>query len=228
MSAHLELTLTRNEVGEHAVSADVDQVLLLGYTGRDRAAVVKHIEELRELGVAAPPRVPMIYTVSPALLTTAERIEVDSSRTAGEAEIYVVQTSAGVCVGVGSDHTDREQERIDVAHSKGLCQKVLSREVWLYADVAAQWDQLELRAWATVNGQRHLYQQGALAELASVPALLEEVERAGYQTPERTLLFGGTLSLISGFAYAERFEAELHDPHTGRGLRCGYDVIAVD
>ena len=227
MSARLELSLQRTSAGERAVTTDVDQVVLLGYTGRDRASVLKHVDELRELGVAPPPRVPMLYTVSPTLLTTLGRIEVDSRRTAGEAEIYLVPTLAGLCVGVGSDHTDREQEAIDVAYSKGLCQKVLSREVWLYDDVAAQWDQLELRAWATVDGQRQLYQAGRLAELAPVPALLDEVQRAGYQSPERTLIFSGTLPLISGFAYAQRFEVELHDGTMGRSLSCGYDVLVA-
>ena len=227
MPVQLELRLIDKAAREQAVTAAVDQVLLLGYTGRDRASVVQHIEELSRLGVAPPPRVPMIYEVPPALLTTGGSITVQSDKTAGEAELYLAHTPAGLCVGVGSDHTDREQEAIDVARSKALCSKVVSREVWLCEEVAANWDELQLRAWVTVDGERRLYQDGGLADFAPLAALLDEVERAGYQVLERTVIFGGTLSLLGGFAYAQRFEAELRDPRTGRSLSCAYDVVKL-
>jgi len=228
MPAHLELSLILKAARPQPVVAEVDQVLLLGYTGRNRANVVQHIEELAKLGVAPPPRVPMIYTVSSALLTTAGSIAVQSSMTSGEAELYLVRVPAGLCVGVASDHTDREQEAIDVTHSKGLCQKVLSREVWLCEEVAAHWDEVQLRAWATADGERRLYQDGVLAEFAPLPALLDEVQRAGFQALERTVILGGTLPLLGGFVYAQRFEAELSDPRTGRSLACSYDVVTPD
>ncbi|MBV8086948.1 MAG: DUF2848 family protein [Chloroflexi bacterium] len=208
------------------LEADSDEILLVGYTGRDRAAVLAHIEELeKELGAAPPPRVPMIYTVPGSLVTTASAITVNCPETSGEAEVYLVQSpDHGLLVGVGSDHTDRKAEAEDIPRSKGLCQKVLSPEVWRYDDVAARWDDLELRSWVTVNGDRRPYQQGRMAELLAPPALLDEVRQAGYTDLTRKLIFGGTLALIGGFAYAERFEAELRDPATNRAMRVDYAV----
>src|SRR5690242_1062302 len=66
------------------------RVVLAGYTGRDRVQVAAHIHELERLGVTPPERVPMVWDVAPALLTTASRISVRGAETSGEAEFCVV------------------------------------------------------------------------------------------------------------------------------------------
>jgi hypothetical protein len=92
---------------------------------------------------------------------------VDSAETSGEAEFVLVQSDRGVLVGVGSDHTDRVREAVDVAESKALCGKVISQEVWPLQELQTHWDRLELRAWTTDGDGRRLYQEGR------VDALLE-------------------------------------------------------
>ena len=93
----------------------------LGYTGRDRAAVERHIRELEREGVPAPPRVPMCYAVANHLLIQGGgMVEVCGGTTSGEAEPVLLVTPRGVLVGVGSDHTDRQLERQCVARSKNL------------------------------------------------------------------------------------------------------------
>jgi len=125
---------------------------------------------------------------------------------------------------VGSDHTDRHLEAIDIAASKARCGKVISRQVWRLSAVEAHWDVLELRAWTTSTDGRVLYQSGRLDAILPVPALLSEVERAGFVTGGR-LIFGGTLPTLGGFVYGSRFEVELRDPVLRRELRCEYDVV---
>ncbi len=71
-------------------------------------------------------------------------LEVESLKTSGETDIFLVPASDGLLVGTGSDHTGREQEAVDVSYSKGLCPKVLSAEVWRYEDVRAHFDEIEL------------------------------------------------------------------------------------
>jgi len=216
------------QIGPREVSLPIDEVLLAGYTGRDRASVLEHIHELESLGVAPPPRVPMVYVVDPGLLTTDDRIVVRSSRTSGEVEFFLIPTSDGLLVGLGSDHTDREHEAIDVAASKSLCPKVISREVWRLADVADHWDDLEIGAWATVDGKRRVYQEGTLASFLRVDDLLDEVRGAGHKALERRLIFGGTLAVSGGFAYADRFECRLRDPVLERALSLRYVVVTAD
>ncbi len=40
--------------GETPFTFDVEQILLAGYTGRDRAKVRDHIQELETIGIAPP------------------------------------------------------------------------------------------------------------------------------------------------------------------------------
>jgi hypothetical protein len=208
-----------------SVSVPVRRVLLAGYTGRDRAKVLEHIHELEELGVAPPERVPMVYVVGPELLTTEPRVAVSGPETAGEVEFYLVPTADGLLVGVGSDHTDRKHEAIDVAASKALCPKIASREAWRYDDVRDHWDRIEIRSWVTDDTGRRLYQDGHLDAFMTVEDVLEEVRRAGRPDLEGHVVFGGTLPTTGGFVYGRRFETELHDPVLGRRLTCAYDVV---
>jgi hypothetical protein len=206
------------------VEVAFDEVILVGYTGRDRSAVLDHIRELETLGVAPPERVPAIYRVAADLVTTDSRLVVRTPNSSGEAEFFILHSPLGVLVGGGSDHTDRKHEAIDVAASKARCGKVISRQVWRLSAVAEHWDALELRAWTTDAAGRHLYQSGRLAALLVVPDLLAEVEAAGI-VGDRKLIFGGTLPTIGGFNFGQRFEVELHDPALDRTLRCAYDVV---
>ncbi len=210
-----------------SVDIEVRQVLLAGYTGRDLAKVMEHIEELEQLGVPPPPRVPMVYVVDGGLLTTDARITVRHGETSGEAEFYLVLSGQGLLVGVGSDHTDRREEAVDVQSSKGLCPKVISREVWRHEEVRGHWDRLELRSWSTSGGSRRLYQEGRLNAFFPVEAILAEVRTAAY-VPAKDLVFSGTLPTIGGLAYGDRFEAELRDPVLGRTLSLAYDVAVSE
>jgi hypothetical protein len=201
------------------VESQFDQVILVGYSGRDRDAVQAHIRELEHLGVAPPPRVPAIYTVPPALVSADSNLVVAGAETSGEAEFVLLPSARGWLVAAGSDHTDRLHEAIDVAESKVLCGKVISREVWPLAALEQHWDRLELRAWTADR----LYQEGLLGELLTPEQLLAEVQSAGFSTSS-AVIFSGTLATIGGFAYGSHFEVELFDPVLDRRLRCAYAV----
>jgi len=223
VSRTLQLSVVERDGRMTAIAVSIDGVLLLGYTGRDRATVLEHIRELEGLGVAPPARIPAIFPVAADLITTGDRVLVSEPHTSGEAEFYAVESSAGWLVGVGSDHTDRHHEAIDVAASKSRCDKIISSQLWRLADVEPHWDTLMLRAWSTSGASRQLYQEGRLAMLMRLPELLAELQRAGVDASAR-LIFGGTLPTIGGFAYGDHFEAELVDPVLKRRLHCAYDV----
>ena len=224
MTRTLHMSLCNADGRGREVAVPVDQVLLVGYSGRNRELVAEHIRELERLGVTPPASVPAIFTVAPELLTDQSTMTVGTLETSGEAEFFLLDSADGWLVGVGSDHTDRAHEAVDVAASKSLCGKVVSRDVWHLDEVQGHWDALELRAWATDGHGRRLYQDGRLQTLLDPPELMAEVERAGYDTVRR-LIFGGTLPTIGGVVFGGRFEAELHDPILDRKLRCAYDVV---
>ena len=97
------------------------ELVIAGWTGRDQAALQKHIRELEAIGVKPPKTTPIFYRVAANLLTTASEIQVSGADTSGEVEFVLLNTSSGIRVAVGSDHTDRKAETIGVSLSKQLC-----------------------------------------------------------------------------------------------------------
>lgn len=200
------------------------QLLIAGYTGRDQTAVQQHIDELKKIGVPAPKRIPMIYEVSPDLLQTIDLITVIGNKSSGEAEVALLNIDGKWYVGLGSDHTDRLLETVSVQKAKQVCAKPLARELWPLDEVIKSWDEIELKSWVTVNGEKQLYQSGKLDQFLPPYQLLKLLEEQDYVT-QGMAMFCGTLPLIDGvFLYGQRFQAELHDPHKKRVITLDYKV----
>ncbi|RQS60468.1 DUF2848 domain-containing protein [Burkholderia sp. Bp8963] len=210
------------------VQLNANRLVIAGWAGRDSDEVEHHIRELEALGVRRPSVVPCFYEVTPALLTTAERIEVIGEQSSGEVEAVLFQTETdGLLVGIGSDHTDRRVESYDVAVSKQMCAKPLGATLWRYAEVAAHWDALVARSWRIdANGERVRYQEGTLARLMHPAPLIRRAFGATSIVPE-TVLFCGTQPVFGKLTPASAYELELHDPVLGRTLRHRYSVAAL-
>ena len=203
------------------------RLLIAGYTGRDQAAVAQHIAELREHGIPAPERTPALYALAPDRVTTADTISVVGDETSGEAEFVLVYAGGELYVGVGSDHTDRGLERLAVSRSKQVCPKPLSARLWRWDDVRDGWDGCQLRSWLG-EGDGTPYQQGSVTELMAPDAVLAMVRERVGDDLEGSVVYCGTLPLISGeFRYERRFRAALVDPARGRELTCVYTIDVV-
>jgi hypothetical protein len=220
----LDLEVLEAGGAARAASLDIKRVLIAGYTGRDRATVLEHIRELEQLGVAPPPRVPMVYEIEPSMLTTADAIQVPGPESSGEVEFYLAVAGGQVFAGVASDHTDRRLETVDVGASKACMPHPVSRQVWRYDDLKGHWDAIEARSWSTDIAGRRLYQEGTLDAFMRVEDLLQELAQAGYKDLDGCLIYGGTIPTLEGFVYGTHFEAELRDPRLDRRLSCAYDV----
>jgi hypothetical protein len=207
--------------GEQPLAATVGTLVIAGWTGRDAGAMEAHIRELEELGIARPKTTPIFYRVAASLLTTADAIQVSGTGSSGEAETVILDIDGARYVGVGSDHTDREAEKINVSLSKQVCAKPVSPTLWRYADVADHWDDLVLRSWAHEGGARRPYQEGPVTAMR-VPDDL--IARYGGLAPGAAM-FGGTLAFAKPVATAaEAFEVELEDPVLGRKLAHTYRI----
>jgi hypothetical protein len=212
------------EVEGTAVAFEPRRLLIAGYTGRDQAAVARHIAELREHGIPAPARTPALYALAPDRLTTAEHVYVVGRDTSGEAEFVLLYTGGELYVAVGSDHTDRALERLHVARSKQVCPKPISRAAWRWAAVRDAWDRCHLRS--EVDGAP--YQEGSVAELLPPDAILALVRQRVGGDLEGSAIFCGTLPLLGGaLRCGTQFTAVLAHPD-GRALRCAYTVRVVD
>jgi Protein of unknown function (DUF2848) len=209
--------------GDYTDDVTIREVILAGWTGRDRAALEKHIEEMAAVGVRRPPSVPVFYRCSASRLTIADEIQVVGEDSSGEVEFVLVQAQGNLWVGTGSDQTDRKVEAYGITVSKQMCDKPMAPELWSYAEVAPHWDELVLRAWAVRDGKRELYQESAVTAMMAPMALIREYT-GGAELPDGTAMFSGTLPAIGGLRPAQRFEFELADPVLGRSLRHGYDI----
>jgi hypothetical protein len=221
----LPLLLDEADGGLRQHNVFVDHAVIAGWTGRDAAAVEKHIKELEALGVKRPATTPIFYRVAASRLTTDDSIEVMGSASSGEAEFVLLQHQGRLWVGAGSDHTDREVEAYNVTVSKQICEKPLAAHLWAFEDVAAHWDSLVLRSYATVAGGRVLYQEGSVAAMRHPEDLIARYSESGLD--DGTLMFCGTLAVHGGVRPAETFEFELEDPVRGRKIHHAYSVLSL-
>jgi hypothetical protein len=206
-------------------NVSIENAVIAGWTGRDEAALEKHIKELEALGVKRPATTPIFYRVAATRLTTASSIEVLGGQSSGEVEFVLLQTAGALWVGTGSDHTDREVEVYGVSVSKQMCEKPIAPAFWRFADVAAHWDRLMLRSYAVIGGARVLYQEGSVAAMRHPEDLIARYSKAGLTGG--TLMFCGTLAVHGGIRPATRFEWELEDPVRGRKIHHNYDVVTL-
>jgi hypothetical protein len=213
--------------GVHSLEFSARAMINLGYAGRNEAAVRHHIEELAKEGVAPPASIPMCIPMPVNALTTDSEIEVMSEKTSGEVEIAFLHQGGNVYVGIGSDHTDRELERANMALSKQVCANVVSKRVWNLDDVKKQWDELVMQSWVSdESGNETLYQSASLGTLLPFPALLKCAGEA-LKNPDTDglVIYSGTVGLLkSKFIYAPGFRCELTDPALKRSLECRYRV----
>jgi hypothetical protein len=198
------------------------QLVIAGWTGRDEAALKKHILELAEIGVKPPRTTPIFYRVSSSLLTHSDAIQVSGLDTSGEVEFVLLSKKDGLWVTVGSDHTDRKAETIGVSLSKQLCAKVIAKDAWRYDEVKPHWDTLVLRAWADDK----LYQEGPVTAMRSPEDLMQRYGKL----PAGWAMFCGTLAAKGGIRPASIFRMELDDPVRKRTLKHEYriDVLPVE
>lgn len=200
-------------------------LVVAGWTGRDRAALEHHVRELEALGVKRPSSMPVYYRIAVGRITQDANIQVLGPDTSGEVEPVLFSMRDGLWLGVGSDHTDRKMETFSVALSKQVCPKLVGNTLWDCREIAAHWDQLILRSWIIEEGatKRVLYQEGSMAMITAPESLISGY--AGANALEvGTVMYCGTLPAIGGIRPAKRFIMEIEDPVLERKLGYAYDI----
>ena len=201
-----------------------EALIVAGWTGRDEAALQHHIEELAAIGVPRPSSVPVFYRNAVTNIVQTERLEVLGPDTSGEVEPVIVALADGLWIGLGSDHTDRKAETIGIALSKQLCGKVMGAALWKFEDIVAHWDSIVIRSYATIDGERALYQEGPLSLMRDPVDLMT---RYGRPFVANTIVMCGTIGAKGGIRPAARFEMELEDPVLKRRISHMYDVVSL-
>ena len=206
--------------------AAIHSLVVAGWTGRNLPALEAHIKELEALGVKRPKSVPIFYRNAASLLTTGAAIEAVGDKSSGEVEFVLFALDDGMWVGVGSDHTDRKAETINVSLSKQMCAKPVGPKLWRYDEVKPHWEKLTLRSFVSDGGKRRLYQEGPVSNMRS-PEELIKLYTGGDKLKAGTAMFCGTFAVHGGFSYGGTFEMELDDPVLGRKLTHSYKTVSL-
>lgn len=218
----------------HGAAFDFEpaRLVVAGWTGRDRAGIEHHIEELARLGVPRPSTVPLYYRLARSLLTQDSRIEALGGASSGEAEPVLLRHAGRWWLTLGSDHTDRAAEAQSVALSKQLCAKPLARVAWPFDELAARADGLLLRSSVLEAGAWVTYQQGPLAAITPLGELVAGLPD-DVAVVDGLVLFCGTLGAIANEAGvairpAGTMRLELVDLQAGRQITHEYSVTALE
>jgi hypothetical protein len=223
--AQVQLELDFIERGATTTRAVVIRKAVVGgWTGRDKAALQHHIDELAKIGVRPPERTPMFYRVSVTRIVHADDIEVIGDGSSGEVEYVLLKSGGRIWVGAGSDHTDRAVEHMGITIAKQLCDKPIARTFWPLDEVETHWDALTLSSYIEEAGSRVLYQSGKVSALLSPRELLAHYEEGQFDLEEGALIFGGTCGAIGGVRFSRRFSFELIDPVLVRSIAHSYGV----
>ena len=206
--------------------AAVHSLVIAGWTGSNLPALEAHIKELEALGVKRPKSVPIFYRNAASLLTTGVAIEAVGDKSSGEVEFVLFALDDRMWVGVGSDHTDRKAETINVSLSKQMCAKPVGPKLWRYDEVKPHWEKLTLRSFVSDGGERRLYQEGPVSNMRS-PEELIKLYTGGDKLASGTAMFCGTFAVHGGFSYGGTFEMELEDPVLGRKLTHSYKTVSL-
>jgi hypothetical protein len=204
--------------GERTVA--IRRAFNIGFTIRDAAKMQAHLDEVAKEGVPMP-RVgvpPIVFPLSPWAVTQDEEVPVQYARTSGEVEIVTIVDGDDVLVSVGSDHTDRELETIDIPWSKQACPSIVARSAWRWQDVADTWDQVEIGSEIGLDPARlHPYQRANVREFMSPPEMTAGLRAKLRSQPAGPFAFwsGTVVSLESELEYPPVWRIWLHNPALG-------------
>jgi Protein of unknown function (DUF2848) len=186
-----------------------------GSATRKAETAVPHQQEVAKEGIHIAFNVPAprIYPIAPHALTTGDAVFVHDDHTSGEVEIAILVADQ-VYVGVASDHTDRDLERVSIPWSKQACPNVLAPVLWPLASVRARWDDCILRS--RVDGRP--YQEVSAAAFMHPDDVLRTLHERVAVVPERDylVLCGTIVSLDKALGFGKAWEFEIENPAAGR------------
>ncbi len=210
---------------DRTLDFEPSNLIIAGFTGKDRASTEKHIKELADIGVPVPSKIPSFYLLKPDLVSTFDSIRVASRETSGEVEPVLLNVDGELFIGVGSDHTARDVEKKSIAESKSSCRKPISSDVIPYSELKGSWNSVELRSWTGSGPEMREYQKGTASQIMDIPDLLSDLKSSIDVDLENSVIFLGTLPLLTGnFVFGNVFEVELRVPSRGLAIRHKYTI----
>lgn len=212
--------------GQYTVSTEIKHLVVLCFSRKDTAKTMEYIHMLEEAGVTCPKDVPVLYPCDPQIVTRKDTIDVIGGKTSGEAEYLILCHGGKFYIGLGSDHTDRELEVTSIHKSKQVCLKPCSDAFWEYDEVKDHLPELRIISSQQTEGDIQAYQYGTAGDILPFDTIVEKVQA---EVPlEDCLIYTGTVPLLHGFVFGDRFTACLMDDVLGRELTLSYSVHVME
>lgn len=206
----------------------ITKAYCIGYTGRNKEKTLEHIKELAEIGVPEPAEIPSLYPVSVSTLNQGGAIEVIGELTSGEAEIVLIfgESPEDTYLSVGSDHTDRGLETVDINKSKQVCDKPFAEEAWKIEEVIPHWDELELSSEVYFADSWEPYQKNPISSIISLDEIKSYLSKKNVPLTN-SIVFSGTVPLLDGFKYGTEFKLSIKDPVRGKTISTEYTITNI-
>ena len=200
----------------------------LGFTMRDEAKMQAHLEECYKLGIKELicERPPLVMPISSWAVLTDNHIGVQRPKTSGEVEIVtIVDENDEVFVSVGSDHTDRSLETIDIPWSKQVAPNVVAPQMWRWNDVKDHWDDIHMESWVIDQGETVKYQEAMVNEFWTPAEMVQGLRDSVTRVAGANILFSGTVvSIGEKLRFAESWTIKITDPVLNRVIEHTYTV----
>lgn len=211
--------------GKKAHELNLEKLIVVGFAGKDIEKTMEHIRELEAEGIKCPTNVPVVYECSKRILTTDDTIDVIADKTSGEVEYLILVHDGKYYIGIGSDHTDRDLEAVSIHKSKQACLKPYTTDFWAYDEIKDHFEEIKLVATQVIDGKEVEYQAGVTGDLLPLERIISEVEKE--VSTQNSLIYTGTVPLLDGFKYGEKFTGKLVDEKLNRELTISYDVNVI-
>lgn len=230
MTANPTLPLrVRRRTGEVLeVVVEVLRSYNFGFAGRDEALALAHVDELKELGLPAPGRIPAIFPIPEARVTISGDVVVPGFDSYGEVEFALINAEdLGWLVCAAADHSDFLIESLSTTRAKTVYDDVLSPEAWILDEMVDVWDSTEMVCERRVGVTWEVVQRGSVHELMSPQDLIAALEtRSGVASAPGTVLLSGTISgeIKPG---AEAWRCVLRSSEFREPLVAQYEVTAL-
>lgn len=218
--------------GKQPLEFPAKRVYNLGFTIRDAAKMQAHLDEVEKEGVPRPhtDKPPIIFPISSWATLTDTEIPVQFTKTSGEIEIVTLVLGNEVYIGVGSDHTDRALEAVNIPWSKQVTPNVLAPAIWRWTDVADHWDAVLMESYVSENGARKLFQKAGVAEFWTPIEMRDSlIGRVQPVNDGGMILFSGTVvSIDRQLSYAREWTICMIDPVLKRRIEHTYFITVLN
>ena len=163
-------------------------------------------------------KTPSVSRITNDRLTTAPEIQVLGGDTIAQAAIVLIAASAGMLIGIASNHMCIHQE------DPQLFSKPISRQVWRFQHVADHWEYLSIQLSC---GTGEMIQNGKLAEFAPIDEIIPLISSDQSSLQQGTAVLCVGLPILKNSKPSSSYSLKLFDQEKDQILELDYQVSKI-